>query len=78
MMSGHRVIVSVLSAALLLASAGTKGFVLLSGVHPEAPESWRETKGFTNLPDTDGYSTDIAYAKSLITAALNGALLAHY
>jgi hypothetical protein len=57
---------------------GTKGFVLLSGVHPEAPESWRETKGFANLPDTDGYAPDVTYAKVLITAALNGALLTHY
>jgi hypothetical protein len=57
---------------------GTKGFVLLSAIHPEAPESWRETKGFANLPDTDGYAPDIAYAQMLITAALKGTLLTHY
>ncbi len=51
------------------------GFVLLSGVHPEAPADWRT--GFS-IADTDGVASDIAYTKTLIGAALTKTMLPHY
>ncbi len=42
-----------------------KGFVIVSGVHPEAPTSWYTTSG------TDPDGTDFSYAAQLIRAALN-------
>ena len=50
-----------------------KGWVMLSGVHPEAPASWR-----TGMTFTTSVATDNAYAGTLINAALNGTSLAHY
>ena len=50
-----------------------KGWVMLSGVHPEAPASWR-----TGMTFTTSVATDNAYAGTLILAALNGTSLAHY
>ncbi len=50
-----------------------KGWVMLSGVHPEAPSSWR-----TVLKFKTPLATDLAYAGTLITAALNGTSLPHY
>lgn len=49
------------------------GFVLLTGIHAEAPEYWRVGMVF-NTPAT----TDNAYAAMLINAALNGKPLLHY
>ncbi len=50
-----------------------KGFVLLSGVHPEAPASWRSGMKFgTSL------QVDLAYATTLVKSALNGTMLPHY
>ena len=49
------------------------GWVILSGVHPEAPESWRRGMPF-GTPTRD----DNAYAGMLIRAALNRSSLAHY
>ena len=49
------------------------GWVVLSGVHPEAPASWR--RGMTFLTPA---SEDNAYAATLIRAALNRAPLSHY
>jgi glutamine amidotransferase-like uncharacterized protein len=49
------------------------GGVLLSGVHPEAPDGWKQGLNvFT--PD----SINHAYAASLITAALNRTMLEHF
>lgn len=49
------------------------GWVILSGVHPEAPASWRTGMTFnTSLAD------DLAYAGTLVTAAMNGTALPHY
>jgi len=48
-----------------------RGWVLLSGVHPEAPESWR--RGITFATPA---STDNAYAATLIRAALTRTPLA--
>lgn len=42
-----------------------KGFVVISGPHPEAPQSWRATAG----KDSDGLDYDIAL--SMIHAAIN-------
>ncbi|OCX51029.1 hypothetical protein BEL04_20140 [Mucilaginibacter sp. PPCGB 2223] len=50
-----------------------KGFVLLSGIHAEAPASWRKDMVF-NTP----VSTDNAYACTLIRAALQGIPLPRY
>jgi len=49
------------------------GWVILSGVHPEAPASWRRGIAF-NTP----VSSDNAYAQKLILTALNRATLAHF
>ncbi|MEO8370875.1 MAG: BPL-N domain-containing protein [Candidatus Solibacter sp.] len=48
------------------------GWIILSGVHPEAPESWRHGMTF-NTPA----SVDKAYAGALVRAALNRISLAH-
>lgn len=49
------------------------GWVVLSGVHPEAPASWRRGMAF-NTPA----GVDHAYAGTLIHAALNRISLSHY
>ena len=50
-----------------------KGWVLLSGIHPEAPDSWRRGMKFrTRTADSR------AYALTLIRAALAGTPLPHY
>ena len=49
------------------------GFVILSGVHPEAPASWR-----TGMTFTTSLAVDLAYADTLITSALNGTSLKHF
>jgi glutamine amidotransferase-like uncharacterized protein len=50
-----------------------QGWVILSGVHPEAPANWRRGMAF-NTP----VSADVAYAARLIHAALNRETLSHY
>lgn len=50
-----------------------KGWVILSGVHPEAPQSWRSGMTFTTSAAVDN-----AYAQTLVTAALNGTSLPHF
>jgi hypothetical protein len=49
------------------------GWVILSGVHPEAPESWRYGMKFTTSVGVDN-----SYAGTLVLAALNGTSLPHY
>jgi glutamine amidotransferase-like uncharacterized protein len=49
------------------------GWIILTGIHPEAPESWRRGMEF----DTPA-RTDNAYAAVLIHAALDGTTLPHY
>jgi glutamine amidotransferase-like uncharacterized protein len=49
------------------------GWVILAGVHPEAPASWR-----TGMSFTTSVATDVTYAGTLVTAAMNGTTLAHY
>jgi glutamine amidotransferase-like uncharacterized protein len=49
------------------------GWVILSGVHAEAPESWRYGMKFTTP-----VSVDNSYAATLVLAALNGTELPHY
>jgi hypothetical protein len=49
------------------------GFVILSGVHPEAPAGWRTGMNF-HTP----LAVDLAYAGTLVTAALNRTMLPHY
>jgi glutamine amidotransferase-like uncharacterized protein len=58
--------------AIVEGSVG-RGWVILSGVHPEAPEKWRRGMAF-NTPVSD----DTAYARMLILAALNRTTLSHY
>jgi glutamine amidotransferase-like uncharacterized protein len=50
-----------------------KGWVLLCGVHPEAPETWRRGMTFSTPA-----SVANAYAGVLIDAALTGTELPHY
>jgi len=50
-----------------------KGWVILSGVHPEAPAKWRNGMTFTTSA-----SDDNAYAGKLIDAALSRTPLPHY
>jgi len=50
-----------------------KGWVILCGVHPEAPENWRRGMTFTTPA-----SVANAYAGTLIDAALHGTSLPHY
>jgi glutamine amidotransferase-like uncharacterized protein len=49
------------------------GWVILSGVHPEAPANWRTGMNFTTP-----LAVDLAYANALISAALNGTSLPHF
>lgn len=49
------------------------GWVILSGIHPEAPESWRRGMTFTTP-----VSVARAYAGTVIRAALNRTRLEHY
>jgi glutamine amidotransferase-like uncharacterized protein len=50
-----------------------KGWVILCGVHPEAPASWRKGMTFTTPANADN-----AYAGKLVDAALHGTMLPHY
>jgi hypothetical protein len=50
-----------------------EGWVILCGVHPEAPESWRAGMGFSTTAG-DAH----AYTGTLVEAALKGKRLAHY
>ena len=58
--------------AIVEGSVG-KGWVILSGVHPEAPANWRDGMDF-KTPASD----DNAYAGTLIKAALNRTVLPHH
>jgi Biotin-protein ligase, N terminal len=58
--------------AIVEGTAGS-GWVILAGVHPEAPASWR--RGMTFLTPA---SADNAYAGTLIHAALDRTSLSHY
>ncbi len=49
------------------------GYIILSGIHAEAPEYWRRGINFKTPSDTCN-----AYAALLINAALNGRVLPHY
>lgn len=49
------------------------GWVILSGVHPEAPANWRHGMTFTTP-----VSVDHAYAATLMRAALNRTRLPHF
>jgi glutamine amidotransferase-like uncharacterized protein len=58
--------------AIVEGSVG-QGWVVLSGVHPEAPESWRRGMTFATPAAVSN-----AYALTLIDAALNRKDLTHY
>lgn len=49
------------------------GWVILSGVHPEAPTNWRSGMNFST-----SVATDQAYAGKLVSNALNGTSLPHF
>jgi glutamine amidotransferase-like uncharacterized protein len=49
------------------------GWVILTGVHPEAPAGWRRGMTFSTLARADN-----AYAATLLLAALNRTSLPHY
>ena len=50
-----------------------RGWVILSGIHPEAPAGWRRGISFSTSAELDN-----AYAGTLVHAALNRTLLAHF
>jgi glutamine amidotransferase-like uncharacterized protein len=50
-----------------------KGFVMFTGVHLEAPEGWR-----TGMTFSTPVSQDLAYAGTVIQAALQGSPLPHF
>ena len=58
--------------AIVEGSVG-QGWVILLGIHPEAPEGWRRGLTFTTSAHDDN-----AYAARLISAALNRTRLEHY
>jgi glutamine amidotransferase-like uncharacterized protein len=60
------------TAAVAQGSFG-QGWIVLAGIHPEAPEDWRQGMFFTTPA-----SAANAYAATLIDAALNRRRLAHY
>ena len=60
------------TAAVVEGTFGS-GWVILTGVHPEAPASWRRGMDFRTSVNIDN-----AYAATLIRAALNRKLLPHY
>ncbi len=49
------------------------GFVIFTGVHPEAPATWRASMAFTTP-----LSADLAYAATVLQAALNATPLPHF
>jgi len=49
------------------------GWIILAGVHPKAPESWRGDMDFTTPA-----SVDNAYAVTLIRSALERRPLPHF
>ena len=49
------------------------GWVVLAGIHPEAPDNWRESMIFATPA-----AVDSEYAQRLIDAALQGRALPHY
>ena len=57
-------------APAVVQGASGHGWVVLSGVHPEAPESWRQGMTFATPA-----SVDNAYAVTLVEAALRGTRL---
>jgi hypothetical protein len=50
-----------------------KGFVIISGVHPEAPAGWRYGMNFFTPLDVD-----LAFAGTLVTSAMNRVTLRHF
>jgi glutamine amidotransferase PdxT len=49
------------------------GWIIICAVHPEATQSWRGSMKFTT-----SVAVDNAYAKTLVTNALNGTSLPHF
>jgi hypothetical protein len=49
------------------------GFVIFTGIHPEAPASWWE-----GMTSTTPLAVDLAYAGTLVQAALDGTQLSHF
>lgn len=57
----------------IVEGASGRGWVILSGVHPEAPEAWRRGMTFS-MPATVANT----YAGTLVQAALHRTVLPHY
>jgi hypothetical protein len=57
----------------IVEGASGKGWVLLSGIHAEAPADWR-----TGMTFTTSVTVDNAYFETMVTAALAGTSLPHY
>ncbi|MEO8619628.1 MAG: BPL-N domain-containing protein [bacterium] len=57
----------------IVEGASGKGWVILTGVHPEAPENWRRGMNFSTPA-----SVANSYAATLVEAALHRTVLPHY
>lgn len=60
-------------APAIVEGASGKGWVLLSGIHAEAPANWR-----TGMTFTTSVAVDNQYFETMVVAAMNGTSLAHY
>lgn len=60
------------NSAIVEGTSG-KGWVVLSGIHAEAPASWR-----TGMKFTTTVAVDNTYFETMVLAALNGTALPHY
>jgi len=60
------------NSAIVEGTSG-KGWVVLSGIHAEAPASWR-----TGMKFTTTVAVDNTYFETMVLAALNGTVLPHY
>jgi glutamine amidotransferase-like uncharacterized protein len=61
------------AAPAIIEGQSGKGFVIFTGVHLEAPESWRGSMNFRTP-----VAVDLAYAGTVFKAALNGTSLPHF
>jgi len=70
---GHAVATYPDGTPAVVESSFGNGWVILTGIHPEAPETWRGGLKFRTPA-----SVDNSYAASLIRAAMNRESLRHY
>lgn len=59
-------------------NSGNNGFLVLSGLHPEAPVTWFESPPYDLTLSGNPIQTDFSFAASLINAALTKTPLPHF